>query len=62
MESEDTQDYATEANYLDKEEADEISFVPSTLSVPNRCSEKTLSFWHFASVVIKEVRNHTRPI
>ena len=39
-----------------------ISFVPSAISVPpkplcrcdNQCSEKTLSFWQFASVVIKE--------
>ena len=40
--------------------SEEISFVPSAISVPqkplfrcdNRCSEKTLSFWQFASVVI----------
>ena len=62
VESEDTQDCVTEAKDLDQEEAEEISFVPSALSVRNRCSEKTLSSWQFASVVIKEVRNHTRPI
>ena len=54
VESEDTQDYVTEAKDLDQEEAEEISFVPSALSVRNRCSEKTLSFWQFASVVTKE--------
>ena len=35
-----------------------MSFVPSAISVPlicdNQCSGKTLSFWQFASVVIKE--------
>ena len=47
---------------MDQEEAEEISFVPSAVSVPkkplfrcdNQCSEKTLSFWQFASMVIKE--------
>ena len=51
-----------EAIDLNQEESDEISFVPSAISVPqkplfrcdNRRSEKTLSFWQFASVVIKE--------
>ena len=46
----------------DQEEAEEISFVPSAISIPqkplfhcdNQCSEKTLSFWQSASVVIKE--------
>ena len=55
MESEEKQDNATEAKDLDQEEAEEISFVPSAISVPqkpfflcdNRCSEKTLSFWQF---------------
>ena len=60
--SEETQDYVKEANDMNQEEAQEISFVPSANSVPqkplfrcdNQCSEKTLSFWQFASVVIKE--------
>ena len=48
---------------MDQEESEEISFVPSAISVPqkpsfrcdNQCSEqKTVSFWQFASVVIKE--------
>ena len=51
-----------EANDMDQEEAEEISFVPSAISVPqklmfrcdNQCSEKTLSFWQLASVVIQE--------
>ena len=62
MASEETQDYVREANDMNQEEAQEISFVPSAISVPqkplfrcdNQCSEKTLSFWQFASVVIKE--------
>ena len=60
VECEETQDYVREANDMDQEEAEEISFVPSSISVPqkplfrcdNQCSEKTLSFWQ--SVVIKE--------
>ena len=51
-----------EANDMDQKGAGEISFVPSAISVPqkpllrcdNQCSEKTLSFWQLASVVIKE--------
>ena len=51
-----------EANDTNQEEAEEISFVPSAISVPqkplfrcdNQCSEKTFSFSHFSSVVIKE--------
>ena len=41
---------------------EEINFVPSAISVPQKplfqcddqCSEKTIRFWQFASVVIKE--------
>ena len=63
MESEETQDYVREAKDLNQEEAEEMSFAPSAISVPqkplfrcdNRCSgKKTLSFWQFASVVMKE--------
>ena len=62
VESEETQDYVREANDMDQEEAEEISFVPSAMSVPqkplfrcdNQCSEKKLSFWQLASVVIEE--------
>ena len=53
VESEETQDYVRETNDRNQEEAEEISFVPSAISVPqkplfrcdNRCSEKTLSVW-----------------
>ena len=61
VESEEMQDYVKESLDLSREEAEEISFVPSAISVPqrplfrcdNRCSDKTLSFWQFASVVMK---------
>ena len=47
---------------MDQEEGEELSFVPSAISVPQKplfrcdsqCSEKTLSFWQLASVVVKE--------
>ena len=62
VDSKETQDYVREAKDVDQEKAEEMSFVPSAISVPqkplfrcdNQCSEKTLSFWQFASVVIKE--------
>ena len=62
VEPEETQDNVREAKDLDQEEVEEISFVRSAISVPqkilcrcdNRCTEKTLSFWKFASVVIEE--------
>ena len=46
--SEETQDYVREAKDTDQEEAEELSFVPSAISVPrkpmfrcdNQCSEK----------------------
>ena len=34
--SEETQDYVREANDRDQEEAEEISFVPSAISVPQK--------------------------
>ena len=51
VESEETQDYVREPKDLSQEEAEEISFVPSAISVPkkplfhygNRCSEKKTS-------------------
>ena len=51
-----------EAKSTDQEEVEEMSFVKSTISVPQKlvcrcddqCSEKTLSFWQLASVVIRE--------
>ena len=62
MESEETQDYVREAKSAEQEEVEERIFVPSAISVPqkplfrydNQCSEKTLSFWQLASVVIYE--------
>ena len=47
---------------LSREEAGEISFVPSAISIPqrrmflcdNRCSDKALSFWQTASVVAED--------
>ena len=62
VESEEAQDYVREANDTDQEEAEELIFVPSAISVPrklmfrcdNRCSERTLRFWQLGSVVVKE--------
>ena len=47
---------------LSRDEAEELCFVPSALSVPrgpmflcdNRCSDKAPRFWQFASVVVEE--------
>ena len=52
MESEETQDYVREANDMDQEEGDEVSFVPSAIRVPqtplfrcdNRCGEKVSTY------------------
>ena len=49
---------------LHREEALEMSFVPSAISIPrgfmswcdNRCSDKALRFWKFASVVVDHVK------
>ena len=62
MESEETQDYVREAKSTAYEEEEERIFVPSAVSVPqkplfrceNQCSEKTLSYWQLASVVVSE--------
>ena len=62
VESEETQDYVRESLILSRDEAEEISFVPSAISIPqkpmfwcdNRCSDKALSFWKFASEVVEE--------
>ena len=55
-----------EAKDTGQEEAEGLSFVPSAISAPrkpmflsdNQCSEKTLSFWQLASVVIQEGATH----
>ena len=60
MESEETQDCETLA--ISPEEAEELAFVPSALSEPrgaiyfcdNRCSDKAVRYWQFASVVVEE--------
>ena len=62
VESEETQDYVRESLNLSREEAEEISFVPSALSFPrgpmfrcdNRCSDKGLRFWQLASAVVDD--------
>ena len=62
VEPEETQDYVRESLDLSREEAEEISFVPSTISIPrglmlwcdNRCSDKAIRFLQFASAVIDD--------
>ena len=62
VESEETQDHEKSKGHGSGEEAEEMSFAPSAISVPRwplfrcdtQCSEETLSFWQFPSVVIKE--------
>ena len=62
VEFEETHDYVRESLNLSLEEAEEMSFVPSAISIPrvpmfwchNRCSDKALRFWHFASVVVED--------
>ena len=71
VESEETQDYVREAKSAEQEEVKEGIFVPSRMSVPqkqlflcdNQCSEKTLSYWQSASVVMQEgEESHTTDI
>ena len=71
VDSEETQDYVRAAKSTDQEDAEELCYVSSTISVTqklmfrcdNQCSEKTLSFWHLASVVIQEgEESHTTNI
>ena len=60
VESEETQDHVRESLNLSQEEAEALSFVPSAISIPrgptfrcdNRCSDKAIRFWQFASVVV----------
>ena len=64
MESEETQNCVREAKSTEheEEEEEERTFVPSAVSVPlkplfrcdNQCSQKTLSYWRLASVVLDE--------
>ena len=68
MESEETHDYVRESKDMDQVEVEEMSFVPSEISVPQKflcrhsqSNEKNFSIWQFASVVMKEGEEHTRP-
>ena len=62
VESEETQDYVTEAKSGEQEEEEERVFLPSAISVPlkplfrcdNQCIEKSLGYWQLASVVVNE--------
>ena len=62
VESEETQDHVREGKSTEHEEEEERTFVPSAASVPpkplfrcdRQCSEKTLSCWQLASVVVNE--------
>ena len=62
VESEETQDYVREGKITEQEEEEERTFVPSAVSVPlkplfrcdRQCSEKTLSYWQLAFVVVNE--------
>ena len=62
VESEETQDYVRDSLNLSLKEAEEISFVPSALSIPrgsmfwcdNCCSDKASRFWQFAWVVVDD--------
>ena len=62
VESEETQDYVRQSLNLSREDAEEISFVPTALSIPrgpmfgsdSRCSNKALRFWQFDSVVVDD--------
>ena len=61
-ESEETQDYVRDSMNLSRDEAEEITFVPSAISIPprpmywcdSRCSDKALRFWQFALVVVED--------
>ena len=62
VESEETQDFVFEMLSISLEEGYELAFVPSAISGPrgaiyffdNRCSEKAVRYWQFASVVVEE--------
>ena len=62
VESEESQDHVREENSTEFEEEEERTFIPSAVSVPlkplfrchKQCSEKTLSCWQLAAVVLNE--------
>ena len=58
MESDERQDYVRQAKGAEQEEVEERIFVPTQkmmLRCDKQCSEKSLSYWHLASMVIDEV-------
>ena len=63
VESEEIQDFVREAKDLSQEEVEEINFVPSAISVPqkplfrceNRCSEKDPQFLALTKVAVVRV-------
>ena len=69
VESEETQDYVKEGRSAEQEEEEKRTFVPSAVSFPlkplfrcdRQCSEKTLSFWLLASVVVMKAMKLLRP-
>ena len=62
VESEETQDYVRKEKSTEIEEEEERTSIPSAVSIPlkplfrcdKQCSEKTLSCWQLASVVLNE--------
>ena len=62
VETEETQDYVKEGRSTEQEEEEKRTFVPSARSFSlkplfrcdRQCSEKTLSYWQLASVVVNE--------
>ena len=70
VECEETQDFVRDSLNLSREEAEEISFVPCALSVPqgpvfwcdNRSNDKALRFWQLAWLVVDDVEEATRSI
>ena len=62
VESEETQDHVRDSLNFGWDEAEEISFVPSALTIArgpvfwcdDKCSDEALRFWQFASVVVDD--------
>ena len=62
VESEETQNYVKVGRSTEKEDEEKRTFAPSAVKVPQKplfrcdrqCSEKTLSCWQLASVVVNE--------
>ena len=62
VDSEESQHDVRDTLNLSRDEAEEISFVPSAIGIPQRptfwcdtrCSDKALRFWQVASVVVED--------